>query len=231
MLTVENANLHYGAAQALRGISIKAEMGKITCVLGRNGVGKTSLLRAIAGQHAISAGAITLGGKDITRLPTGERARGGIAYVPQGREIFPLLTVQENLETGFAPLRRTERKVPDDVFTLFPVLRSMLGRRGGDLSGGQQQQLAIGRALTMRPRLLLLDEPTEGIQPSSIKDIGRAISYLRSLGDMAIILVEQYLDFAQELGDHLVVMDRGAIVYESDKANLDEGALHRAMAI
>jgi urea transport system ATP-binding protein len=231
MLDVANINLHYGAAQALRGVSLQAEPGKVTCVLGRNGVGKTSLLRAIVGQHGISAGAITFEGKDISRLSTVERVRGGIAIVPQGREIFPLLTVEENLETGYAPLKRSERNVPDDVFSLFPVLNSMLKRRGGDLSGGQQQQLAIGRALVMRPRLLLLDEPTEGIQPSIIKDIGRAISYLRSLGQMAIVLVEQYLDFAQELGDKLVVMDRGAIVYACDKADMDEGALKRAMAI
>jgi len=231
MLDVNAINLHYGAAQALRGVSLKAEPGKVTCVLGRNGVGKTSLLRAIVGQHAISAGAMTLEGKDISRLSTVERARSGIAIVPQGREIFPLLTVEENLETGYAPLPRSERSVPDDVFSLFPVLSTMLKRRGGDLSGGQQQQLAIGRALVMRPRLLLLDEPTEGIQPSIIKDIGRAIAYLRSLGQMAIVLVEQYLDFAQELGDRLVVMDRGAIVYACDKADMDEGALKRAMAI
>jgi urea transport system ATP-binding protein len=231
MLDVNAINLHYGAAQALRGVSLKAEPGKVTCVLGRNGVGKTSLLRAIVGQHSISAGAITFEGKDISRLSTVERARHGIAIVPQGREIFPLLTVEENLETGFAPLPRSDRSVPDDVFSLFPVLNTMLNRRGGDLSGGQQQQLAIGRALVMRPRLLLLDEPTEGIQPSIIKDIGRAISYLRSLGQMAIVLVEQYLDFAQELGDRLVVMDRGSIVYACDKADMDEGALKRAMAI
>ncbi|MGE5146255.1 MAG: urea ABC transporter ATP-binding subunit UrtE [Candidatus Eiseniibacteriota bacterium] len=231
MLDVNAINLHYGAAQALRGVSLQAEPGKVTCVLGRNGVGKTSLLRAIVGQHSISAGAITFEGKDISRLSTVERARSGIAIVPQGREIFPLLTVEENLETGYAPLKRADRNVPDDVFSLFPVLNSMLKRRGGDLSGGQQQQLAIGRALVMRPRLLLLDEPTEGIQPSIIKDIGRAISYLRSLGQMAIVLVEQYLDFAQELGDRLVVMDRGAIVYACDKADMDEGALKRAMAI
>jgi urea transport system ATP-binding protein len=231
MLDIANINLHYGAAQALRGVSLQAEPGKVTCVLGRNGVGKTSLLRAIVGQHAISAGAITLDGKDISRLSTVARARHGVAIVPQGREIFPLLTVEENLETGFAPLPRSERSVPDDVFSLFPVLNTMLNRRGGDLSGGQQQQLAIGRALVMRPKLLLLDEPTEGIQPSIIKDIGRAISYLRSLGQMAIVLVEQYLDFAQELGDRLVVMDRGSIVYACDKADMDEGALKRAMAI
>ena len=231
MLEVSNIDLHYGAAQALRGISLKAEVGKVTCVLGRNGVGKTSLLRALIGQHPVSAGTIRFDGADITRLATVERARRGIAYVPQGREIFPLLTVEENLQTGFAPLPREQRSVPDDVFALFPVLGSMLKRRGGDLSGGQQQQLAIGRALVMRPRLLLLDEPTEGIQPSIIKDIGRAITYLRSLQQIAIVLVEQYLDFAQELGDHLVVMDRGAIVYASDRAGMDEGALKRALAI
>src|SRR6266852_441233 len=229
MLETQAIDLHYGAAQALRAITLTAEPGKVTCVLGRNGVGKTSLLRALIGEHPVSAGRIMWEGADITALPPYDRARRGIAYVPQGREIFPLLTVEENLETGFAPLRREDRSIPDDVFSLFPVLNDMLRRRGGDLSGGQQQQLAIGRALVMRPRLLLLDEPTEGIQPSIIKDIGRAISYLRGLKEMAIILVEQYLDFAQELGDHLVVMDRGAIVYESDKANLDEGALKRAL--
>ena len=231
MLEVNSIDLHYGAAQALRKVSLAAGPGKVTCVLGRNGVGKTSLLRAVMGEHPVSAGSIAFDGSDITRLSTVERARRHIAYVPQGREIFPLLTVEENLETGFAPLRRDQRKVPADVFTLFPVLRTMLRRRGGDLSGGQQQQLAIGRALVMRPRLLLLDEPTEGIQPSIIKDISRAISYLRSLKDMAIILVEQYLDFAQELGDHLVVMDRGSIIYSCDRENMDEAALKRALAI
>jgi len=231
MLEATNLDLYYGAAQALRGISLKAEVGKVTCVLGRNGVGKSSLLRALVGQRPVSAGTVMFDGNDITKLSTVERARRGIAYVPQGREIFPLLTVEENLETGFAPLERDDRTVPDDVFSLFPVLRSMLGRRGGDLSGGQQQQLAIGRALVMRPKLLLLDEPTEGIQPSIIKDIGRAIDYLRSLKEMAIVLVEQYLDFAQELGDELVVMDRGAIVYSCGKANMDEAALKRALAI
>ena len=213
MLEVNAINLHYGAAQALRGITMKAEPGKVTCVLGRNGVGKTSLLDALMGQHPVSSGTIVWEGNDITALKPADRARRGIAYVPQGREIFPLLTVEENLETGFAPLKRDQRSIPDDVFSLFPVLNSMLRRRGGDLSGGQQQQLAIGRALVMRPRLLLLDEPTEGIQPSIIKDIGRAISYLRNLGQIAIILVEQYLDFAQELGDQFLVMDRGAVIY------------------
>ncbi len=231
MLEVNSINLHYGAAQALRAVSLAAEPGKVTCVLGRNGVGKTSLLGALAGQHPVSGGAVLWEGRDITTLKPADRARRGIAYVPQGREIFPLLTVEENLETGYAPLPRRERSIPDDVFSLFPVLADMLRRRGGDLSGGQQQQLAIGRALVMRPRLLLLDEPTEGIQPSIIKDIGRAISYLRGLGQMAIVLVEQYLDFACELGDHFAVMDRGSIVYAASRAELDEAALRRAMAI
>jgi urea transport system ATP-binding protein len=231
MLQVNSIDLHYGAAQALRNVSLAAEAGKVTCVLGRNGVGKTSLLDALAGQHAISKGAITFDGQDITRLKPSERARRGIAYVPQGREIFPLLTVEENLKTGFAPLKRENRSIPDDAFALFPVLNDMLGRRGGDLSGGQQQQLAIGRALVMRPRLLLLDEPTEGIQPSIIKDIARAIAYLRNLGRIAVVLVEQYLDFARDLGDHFAVMDRGAIVYSCSRENMDEAALKRAMAI
>jgi urea transport system ATP-binding protein len=231
MLDVNAIDLHYGAAQALRGITLHAAPGTVTCVLGRNGVGKTSLLRAMVGQHPISRGSIAWEGHDITALQPYERARRGIAYVPQGREIFPLLTVEENLQTGFAPLKRSDRSVPDVVFSLFPVLNDMLGRRGGDLSGGQQQQLAIGRALVMRPRLLLLDEPTEGIQPSIIKDIGRAISYLRGLGEIAIVLVEQYLDFARELGDYFAVMDRGQVVYSSTRADLDEVALKRALAI
>src|SRR2546429_3584414 len=231
MLDVKDINLYYGAAQALRGVSVSAEPGKVTCVLGRNGVGKTSLLRAMVGQYPISFFFKQKTAYDITTLKPYERARKGIGFVPQGREIFPLLTVEENLKTGFGPLKRDQRSVPDDVFSLFPVLKDMLRRRGGDLSGGQQQQLAIGRALVMRPRLLLLDEPTEGIQPSIIKDIGRAISYLRSLGQIAVVLVEQYLDFARELGDHFAVMDRGAIVYSCSRDTMNEAALKRAMAI
>src|SRR5437763_1301662 len=231
MLEVDAIDLHYGAAQALRSVSLHAEPGKVTCVLGRNGVGKTSLLRALIGEHPVSAGSIVWEGHDITALEPYERARRGIAYVPQGRDIFPLLTVEENLETGYAPLKRKQRSIPDDVFSLFPVLGDMLRRRGGDLSGGQQQQLAIGRALVMRPKLLLLDEPTEGIQPSIIKDIGRAITYLRGLGQIAVVLVEQYLDFARELGDHFAVMDRGAIVHACSRADMSEGALKRALAI
>src|SRR5207237_10313984 len=187
--------------------------------------------RARDGQYPMASGSISFDGADISSLKPYERARRGIGLVPQGREIFPLLTVEENLKTGFGPLKRENRYIPDDVFSLFPVLQSMLGRRGGDLSGGQQQQLAIGRALVMRPKLLLLDEPTEGIQPSIIKDIGRAISYLRSLGNMAIVLVEQYLDFACELGDNFAVMDRGAIVHACSRADMNEGALKRALAI
>jgi len=231
MLEVKDINLFYGAAQALRGVSISAQPGKVTCVLGRNGVGKTSLLRAMIGQYPIASGSIVFDGVDLTELKPYERARLGIGFVPQGREIFPLLTVEENLKTGFGPLKRDERHIPDDVFSLFPVLGSMLGRRGGDLSGGQQQQLAIGRALVMRPKLLLLDEPTEGIQPSIIKDISRAISYLRSQGNIAIVLVEQYLDFACELGDDFAVMDRGAIKYSCDRSKLDPGEISRQMAL
>ena len=231
MLAVNAVDLHYGAAQALRSVSLTAEAGKVTCVLGRNGVGKTSLLDALAGQHPVSKGSIMLDGHDITRLKPSDRARRGVAYVPQGREIFPLLSVEENLKTGFAPLKRDDRSIPNDVFSLFPVLDTMLGRRGGDLSGGQQQQLAIGRALVMRPRLLLLDEPTEGIQPSIIEDIGRAIAYLRNLGKIAVVLVEQCLDFARELGDYFAVMDRGSIVYSCTREAIDEAALKRAMAI
>jgi urea transport system ATP-binding protein len=231
MLSVENLSLHYGAAQALRGISVEAALGEVTCVLGRNGVGKTSLLRAIVGHRSISGGSIRFDGQDIAGLRPFERATRGIAYVPQGREIFPLLTVRENLETGFAPLKRGTRRIPDEVFELFPVLQSMLGRRGGDLSGGQQQQLAIGRALVMRPRLLVLDEPTEGIQPSIIKDVARAIRYLRDRKDMAILLVEQYFDFARELADHFAVMERGEIVQKGSRSALDGNDVRQRLAI
>jgi urea transport system ATP-binding protein len=231
MLKVENLDLYYGAAQILKKVSVEAKTGEVTCVLGRNGVGKTSLLRAIVGQRPIAGGSIVLDGKDISRLPTVERAALGIGFVPQGREVFPLLTVKENLETGFARLPSKEKYVPEEVFQLFPVLNSMLKRRGGDLSGGQQQQLAIGRALTTRPRLLVLDEPTEGIQPSIIKDIGRAIAYLRDRGDMAIVLVEQYFDFARDLADSFILMERGEVVARGDKSGLDGDEVRRLMAI
>jgi urea transport system ATP-binding protein len=230
MLNVEDLDLHYGAAQALRGVSLTAEAGKVTCVLGRNGVGKSSLMRAIVGQEPISGGHIEFEGARLTGSPS-TRARAGIGYVPQGREIFPLLTVRENLQTGYAPLKSRDRNVPDVVFELFPVLKSMLGRRGGDLSGGQQQQLAIGRALVMRPKLLVLDEPTEGIQPSIIKDIGRAIVYLKEQAGLAIVLVEQYLDFARELADRIAIMDRGEVVFSGTAADLDDPAVRRHLTV
>ncbi|MGW9231859.1 urea ABC transporter ATP-binding subunit UrtE [Pseudorhizobium sp. NPDC055634] len=231
MLAVENINLHYGAAQALRGVSLTAEMGEITCVLGRNGVGKSSLLRAVTGLHPVSAGTIRFNDAPLNGLAPYARARRGVGYVPQGREIFPLLTVEENLETGYAPLDRKDRRIPDDIFSLFPVLGTMLSRRGGDLSGGQQQQLAIGRAMVMRPKILVLDEPTEGIQPSIIKDIGRAIRYLRDTSGMAILLVEQYLDFCRELADHVYIMDRGEIVHEGAAETLDTPEARRHLTV
>jgi urea transport system ATP-binding protein len=231
MLEVDNIDLHYGAAQALRRVSLSVEPGEILTVLGRNGVGKTSLLRAIIGHQPISAGKISWMGEPLAGLPPYERARRGLALVPQGREIFPLLTVRENLETGFAPLKRVDRTIPDEVFELFPVLGSMLGRRGGDLSGGQQQQLAIARALVTRPTLLVLDEPTEGIQPSVIKDIGRAIDYLRRRGNMAILLVEQYFDFARDLADRFAVMERGQITLAGARATMDESDVRRRLSV
>src|SRR3984957_1106141 len=231
MLEVEKVDLYYGAAIALRQVSVTVEAGAVTCVMGRNGVGKTSLLRAITGAHPISAGSIKWEGEEISRLPMYDRAGRGIAWVPQGRDVFPLLTVKENLETGFAVLPRGQRKVPDEIFDLFPILKTMLGRRGGDLSGGQQQQLSIARALVMKPRLIVLDEPTEGIQPSIIKDIGRVIALLRSRGDMAILLVEQYFDFAQELADTIVVMDRGDVVLSGRRGELDEADVRRRLSV
>jgi urea transport system ATP-binding protein len=231
MLEVEKVDLHYGAAIALRQVSMTVNVGAVTCVLGRNGVGKTSMLRAIVGAHPISAGSIRWEGQEISRLPMYERAKRGIAWVPQGRDVFPLLTVKENLETGFAVLPRGERKVPDEIFDLFPILKTMLRRRGGDLSGGQQQQLSIARALVMKPRLIVLDEPTEGIQPSIIKDIGRVIALLRARGDMAILLVEQYFDFAQELAQTMVVMDRGDIVLSGRQEDLDEADVRRRLSV
>lgn len=221
LLQAGNVDLFYGASQALWNVSLTAEVGKVSALMGRNGVGKTSFLRAVVGEQPIGGGEIHFDGKNLGRMAPHERARLGIAYVPQGRDIFPLLTVQENLETGFAPLKREERSIPDDVFDLFPVRKSMLRRRGGDLSGGQQQQLAIARALVTRPKLLVLDEPTEGIQPSIIKDIGRAIEWLRDQGTIAILLVEQYFDFVHQLADKFSVMDRGAIVLSGTRDEMD----------
>ncbi len=231
MLEVADVDLHYGAAQALWRVSLKAEPGKVSAVMGRNGVCKTSLLRAIVGEQAISGGEIRFDGKILGKLPPHDRARLGIAYVPQGRDIFPLLSVKENLETGFAPLPRSERNIPSYIFDLFPVLSGMLRRRGGDLSGGQQQQLAIARALVTRPKLLVLDEPTEGIQPSIIKDIGRAIEWLRDQGTIAILLVEQYFDFVHELADTFAVMDRGEVVLAGTRADMDADKVRRHLTV
>lgn len=231
MLKVEGLDVHYGAAQALRGVSLEVPAGEVTAVLGRNGVGKTTLLRAIAGHQPVSAGSIVWNGTALNGLAPYQRARLGMALVPQGREIFPLLTVRENLQTGFALLKRAERRIEEEIFELFPVLKSMLNRRGGDLSGGQQQQLAIARALVTRPKLLILDEPTEGIQPSVIKDIGRAISYLRKKGEMAILLVEQYFEFARDLADRYAVMERGQIVLSGTRAEMVEDDVRSRLAV
>ena len=222
MLKVDDVNLYYGASHTLRGVSLSADKGAVTCILGRNGVGKTSLLRALFGLQAVRSGSILWEDKALTGLPPHARARAGLALVPQGREIFPRLTVGENLKTGFAAVDRRARTIPAEIFELFPVLDTMLRRRGGDLSGGQQQQLAIARALVTRPRLLILDEPTEGIQPSIIKDIAAVIRRLKARGDMAILLVEQYFDFARDLADHIFVMDRGEVVLSGPKETLNE---------
>jgi urea transport system ATP-binding protein len=231
MLNVESISLFYGAAQALRSVSLKAEIGRVTCVLGRNGVGKSSLLRAIVGHQPIAAGAIRWMNEDISALAPHLRARKGFGYVPQGREIFPLLTVRENLMTGFAGLSREKRFIDEEIFNLFPVLRDMLGRRGGDLSGGQQQQLAIARALVTRPKLLVLDEPTEGIQPSIIRDIGRAILYLRRKGEMAILVVEQYFEWARDIADDYAVMDRGAVVLSGQRKDMVEAEVRKRLSV
>ncbi|OEJ69494.1 urea ABC transporter ATP-binding subunit UrtE [Magnetovibrio blakemorei] len=231
MLNVQDIDLHYGASQALRGVDLSAATGQVTCVMGRNGVGKTSLMRAIVGQQGTSAGKVMWEDDDITKLSPHERARRGIAFVPQGREIFPLMSVEENLRTGFAAVPRSLRHVQDEIFDLFPVLKDMLHRRGGDLSGGQQQQLAIARALVTRPRLLVLDEPTEGIQPSIIKDIERVIRLLASRGDMGVLLVEQYFEFARDLADTFCVMDRGEVVLAGTKAEMVEEDVRRHLTV
>jgi urea transport system ATP-binding protein len=231
MLIAENIDLYYGASHILRGVNLLAEKGSVTCVLGRNGVGKTSLLRALVGLQPIRRGTIRWEEHDITALKPHERARRGIALVPQGREIFARLTVQENLATGLAARPRQQRRIPDEIFSLFPVLRDMLKRRGGDLSGGQQQQLAIARALVTEPGLLILDEPTEGIQPSIIKEIERVIRDLAARGDMAILLVEQYLDFARALANRYVVMERGEVVLSGDARDMVESDVRRYLTV
>ncbi|MFC0201043.1 urea ABC transporter ATP-binding subunit UrtE [Paracoccus rhizosphaerae] len=230
MLTATNLTLHYGGSQILHGIDITARLGAVTCVMGNNGVGKTSLMNLLAGRHPRTGGEVVLDGKPLGRLSAQKMARMGVGYVPQGRAIFPMLTVRENMETGFACLPRADRRIPDEIFESFPVLAEMAHRRGGDLSGGQQQQLAIARALITRPRILLLDEPTEGIQPNIIAQIGRVIAALRDQGDMAIVLVEQFFDFAWDLGDDFLVMERGRAVMQGPKSSLRREDLHARLA-
>ena len=231
MIKTQGLTLHYGGSQILHGIDFEAKAGEVTCIMGTNGVGKTSFLKALAGSHPRSGGTVEMAGETLGRLPPQEMARRGLAVVPQGRMIFPLLTVRENLETGFALLPKSDHKVPQEIYDLFPVLKTMSARRGGDLSGGQQQQLAIARAMIMRPRVLLLDEPTEGIQPSIIQQIGRVIEYLKGKGDMAIILVEQYFDFAYGLADQFYVFRRGAVSASGATKSFDKAVLRAEVSV
>jgi urea transport system ATP-binding protein len=230
VLNIKNINQYYGGSHILRDVSLQAELGKVTVILGRNGVGKTTLLKSLMGLVPIRSGSIELDGKPIQNATPYERARAGIGFAPQGREIFARLTVEENLRMGLA-YKSAGTPIPSELFELFPVLQQMLQRRGGDLSGGQQQQLAIARALAAKPRLLVLDEPTEGIQPSIIKDIGRVIRMLADRADMAIVLVEQYYDFARDLADDYVVMERGAVLAHGKGPNMEIDGVRELVAI
>ena len=230
MLHVKNINQYYGGSHILRDVSIQAHLGKVTVVLGRNGVGKTTLLKSLMGLVAIKTGSIEFDGKLIHKDTPYQRARAGIGFVPQGREIFARLTVEENLRMGLA-YKSASTPILAELYELFPVLKQMLNRRGGDLSGGQQQQLAIARALAAKPKLLILDEPTEGIQPSIIKDIGRVIRILADRSNMAILLVEQYYDFAQELAHNYVVMERGAVLASGLGRDMEANGVRQMVAI
>lgn len=232
MLDAQNINQFYGSSHTLRGVSLSIRQGECMALLGRNGVGKTTLLKCLMGVQSISSGSISFAGQDIGALPPHARAKLGMAYVPQGREIFARLTVEENILMGMATKpSRQARDIKDEVFDLFPVLRTMLNRRGGDLSGGQQQQLAIARALVADPKLIIFDEPTEGIQPSIIKDIGRVINLLRNRGDIAILLCEQYFDFARELADRFVVLSRGEVVAAGDRSEMDSETVRKHLSV
>ncbi|MBJ9846590.1 MULTISPECIES: urea ABC transporter ATP-binding subunit UrtE [Citrobacter] len=232
MLQVKELNQYYGGSHILRGVSFEARIGEVTCLLGRNGVGKTTLLKCLMGIIPARSGSVLWQDKNVTHWKPHQRVRAGVAYVPQGRDIFPRLTVEENLLLGLSRFSAPEaRHVPDDIYALFPVLQEMKHRRGGDLSGGQQQQLAIGRALASRPQLLILDEPTEGIQPSVIKEIGQVISQLAHRGDMAILLVEQFYDFAQQLADKYLLMSRGSIIQRGDGKNMEAEGVRGLVAI
>ena len=232
MLDVKDINQYYGGSHTLRGISLSLARGECLALLGRNGVGKTTLLKCLMGVLSTASGSIGLDGADITRLAPHQRARLGMAYVPQGREIFARLTVEENIVMGMATKPAAKaRRIKEEIFELFPVLKAMLGRRGGDLSGGQQQQLAIARALVAEPKIIILDEPTEGIQPSIIKDIGRVIHMLRQRGDIGILLCEQYFDFARELADKFVVLSRGEVVASGDRGQIDGEDVRRHLSV
>lgn len=232
MLDVQKINQYYGSSHTLRGVSLEVKQGECMALLGRNGVGKTTLLKCLMGVQPIASGQVMFDGQDISKLAPHQRAALGMAYVPQGREIFARLTVEENILMGMATKSSAKaREIKQEVFELFPVLKSMLSRRGGDLSGGQQQQLAIARALVAEPKLIIFDEPTEGIQPSIIKDIGRVIDLLRNRGDMAIVLCEQYFDFARELADRFVVLSRGEVVATGNRAEMDSDEVKRHLSV
>jgi urea transport system ATP-binding protein len=231
MLKVEKLNVYYGESHILRDVDLEVRAGQVVCLMGRNGVGKTTLLKTVTGLLAARSGRVSLGEKDVTKVASFKRARMGMGYAPQGREIFGQLSVYENLLVGLDGCRNGDRKIPDEIFELFPVLKDMLKRKGGDLSGGQQQQLAIGRALVSRPTMLLLDEPTEGIQPSIIQEIERAIRRLRERGTVGILLVEQYLDFARRLADAFAVMEKGEIVTRGPIAELTPEVIKRHLAV
>lgn len=230
MLNIENLNQKYGGSHILRDLSFEVKKGEVTCLLGRNGAGKTTLLKCLMGVVASASGKVTFDGRDITHDPSHIRVRRGIGYVPQGREIFPRLTVYENLLMGLAS-KPSGTPLPKQIYEMFPILKEFLKRRGGDLSGGQQQQLAIGRALAISPQLLILDEPTEGIQPSIIKDIERAIRSLAEQGTMAILLVEQYYDFAHSLADQYLLMERGEFIKRGSGEDMEKDGIRELLAV